>query len=570
MQLSVTKNKKVAVMSGVILAMLLAALDQTIVSTAMPEIVRELNGLSHLSWVFTAYMLASTITVPVYGKLSDIYGRRGFYLIGIAVFLLGSILSGVAQSMTQLIIFRAIQGIGGGAMMVNSIAIIGDLFPPAERGKWQGVIGGVFGLASVAGPLLGGWLTDNASWRWAFYVNIPLGIAALSVIAATLPKIAPDVKRRIVDYAGAAFLSTGLVSLLLALVWGGSEYAWQSPVIIALLAGAAVLLSTFVFIERKAQEPILPLSLFRNKTFVVSILATFLSAAGMFGAIIYIPLYAQGVIGVSATNSGLILMPLMFGLIAASIVTGQIMSRTGRYKWLAVTGMGIITIGMFLFSRMGIDTTNGELIRNMVIAGIGLGTTFPIFNLVVQNAFDHSKLGVVTAANQLFRSIGGTVGTAVLASLLNNRLQAQLGNLSGEPFVQALQQFRPELAATATDLNSLQGLLQPAGREQILGLIAQAPAAMADTLMGAFNGFLVVLRGAYNGAITDVFFAGAILMAVAFVVVWFLPFVPLRKSHQSKLVEAGMELEAELGQADEEHEPDLAPDEAQAPQERIK
>ncbi len=411
-------------MLGAMLAMLLAALDQTIVSTAMPHIVKELNGLEHLSWVFTAYMLASTVTVPLYGKLSDLYGRRPFYIAGIVIFLIGSILSGAAQSMIQLILFRAIQGVGGGAIMVNSFAIVGDLFSPRERGRWQGLLGAMWGLSSVIGPLLGGWITDTTSWRWIFYINIPLGLIALTVIALTLPNIAKHAGKA-VDYAGGVLIGLGLLPLLLALVWGGSTYAWASTQIISLVALSIVLIGTFVFTESRAEDPVLPLHFFRNRAFVVSVGTVFLTAIGMFGSIIYLPLFAQNVLGTSATGAGLTLTPMMLGLVLASTLCGQIVSRTGHYKWLAVGGMVIATLAMYLFSQMSVDTSYWVLVRNMVIMGLGLGVTFPIFNVVVQAAFGPQFIGVSTASVQLFRTVGATVGTALLGGLLNYGMNSQ-------------------------------------------------------------------------------------------------------------------------------------------------
>jgi EmrB/QacA subfamily drug resistance transporter len=419
------KNPKALAMLGAMLAMLLAALDQTIVSTAMPSIVKELNGLEHLSWVFTAYMLASTITVPLYGKLSDTYGRKPFFIIGIIIFLIGSMLSGAATSMLQLILFRGIQGIGGGAIMVNSFALVGDLFGPRERGRWQGLLGAMFGLSSVIGPLLGGWLTDAVNWRWIFYINIPLGLLALAVIYWTLPAIARKHERAL-DYFGGLLIGAGLMPLLLALVWGGSTHPWVSPLIIWLFCASAIVLYYFVREERFfAEDPVLPMYFFKSRAFVASISTVFLTAIGMFGSIIYLPLFAQNVLGTTATGAGLILTPMMLGIVAASTLTGQIVSRTGKYKWLAVGGVAVATVAMYLFSQMSATTTYLEMVRNMVIMGLGLGTTFPIFTIVAQAAFEPAVLGVATASVQMFRTVGATVGTALLGGLLNYYITSQ-------------------------------------------------------------------------------------------------------------------------------------------------
>ncbi len=422
-------RQKAAIMIMVMLAMFLSALDQTVVSTAMPIIVKEFNALEHISWVFTAYMLASTITVPIYGRLSDLYGRKEFFLASIVIFLAGSALCGVAQDMNQLIVFRAIQGIGGGALMTNCFAIIADLFTPVERGTWQGFMGAVFGLSSIIGPFLGGFLTDQVSWRWVFYLNMPLGGVVFFVLLFFMPSIQSSIKNRSIDYVGAFCLTLGLLSLLLALVWGGNLYPWNSPEILLLLAFAFIILSFFVSLEKKVKNPIIPMDLFKNPTFRVSIAATLLIGMGMFSVISYIPLFAQKVIGTSATDSGTILIPLTLGMIFMSIVSGQIISRTGRYKALALVGMLLASAAMYALSRMDSNTTYESLRLRMIFTGLGLGMTMPVFNIVIQNIFERSKIGVVTAAIQLFRSVGGTMGVALMGAILNNQMLKHHGDL---------------------------------------------------------------------------------------------------------------------------------------------
>lgn len=540
------------ILGGVMMAMLLSSLDQTIVSTAMPRIVEELHGIERLSWVFTAYMLGSTVTVPVYGKLSDIFGRRKLYLLGIVIFLVGSILCGLSQNMDQLILFRALQGVGGGAMMVNSFAIIGDVFPPAERPKYQGLIGAVFGLSSVAGPLLGGWITDNFSWRWVFYVNIPLGIICLLVLSAALPRITTEIRNRSIDFVGAALVVTTLVPLLLLLVWGGSAYAWSSVPIIICFIIAAVSFVFFLRTEKRVVNPILSLSLFQNRVFVSSVIGLFFTAMGMFGCILYIPIFAQGVIGASATHSGLILTPLMLSLVVTSTLSGQIISRTGKYKALAVCGTLITVFAMFFFSWMTVNTSNAQLISHMIVLGAGLGSTMPIFTLAVQSAFGKERLGEVTAGTQLFRSIGGTVGTAILGGIMNSRLSSEIEKLGSHPFVQQIKQMN---ASQEIDGSLVQRILYPDLQQQFEAGIKQLPAPQSAVAQQHLDSFVSASKVAFTSSVDTIFIVSGILMCFALVAVIFLPQIPLRKSGRPVLEDVGMKLEDELGSADKEHHP---------------
>ena len=551
------KRNTILIILSVMLGTLLYSLDQLIVATAMPKIVLELNGLSQLSWVFTAYMLTSTITIPIYGKLSDIYGRKVFYIIGIAVFLVGSLLSGIAQSMTQLIFFRALQGIGGGAMMVNAQAIIGDIFAPAERGRWQGLNMSMYGLATIAGPLLGGWLTDNFSWRWVFYINIPIGILTIGVAAASLPRLSNQIRNRTIDFAGTCLIVTGLVPLLLAFVWGGSEYPWISWQVLGLLAVAIVVLFTFILVERRARAPIISLSLFRKKAYTISVVIIFLTMIGMYGALLYIPLFAQGVVGISATNSGLVLMPMMVGLIIASVLAGQIASQTGKYKALTIVGMVVTLLAMALFTQIGIGTSNASLSWRMVILGIGIGIGMPIFTTVAQSAFGPERLGEVTAGKQLFQNIGGTASTAILGGVMNNQMAHQLTNIQNEPFAATIRQLNPAAALTKIDVNTIQQFLSTEGQAQIKALISKAPMAMQEQITASFSHFLNTIKMALCYAIDHMFIVSAILMFVALIIVFFLPRIPLRKHKHQTLEEVELEVANELGaQSDAEHNQD--------------
>ena len=415
-----TIGRILAIYSGLMVTLLLAALDQTIVATALPRIVGDLGGLSSYSWVFTAYMLATTVTVPLYGKLGDVYGRRPLFFVAIGLFLVGSALCGAAWGMPELIVFRALQGFGAGGLFPLSLAVVGSIVPPRDRGRYQGLIGGVFAAASIAGPAVGGFLVDNASWRWVFYVNLPVGGLALLVIYLTMPKRAAPRREHSLDWPGAAALAAGTTGLLLGLVWGGRQYAWSSAHVVGALAAAAVAL--FARIERRAREPILPFDLLRNQTVWASILCVALVGMAMFGTIAFVPLFVQGVIGTSATSSGVVLTPFMLGAVTTSFVSGQIVSRIGRYRPNTIVGPIVLGIGMLLLSRMGPSTTNGVAARNMVVAGIGLGAMMQMFVLSVQNSVPVRAMGSATALTQFARSIGATLGVTLMGVIVNQGL----------------------------------------------------------------------------------------------------------------------------------------------------
>ncbi|MGK5671453.1 MDR family MFS transporter [Micromonospora sp. URMC 106] len=434
-------------MFGLMTGMLLAALDQTIVGTALPTIVGELGGINHYSWVVTAYLLASTASTPLYGKMADLYGRRPVFLFSIGTFLLGSLLAGLSQDMTQLIATRGIQGLGAGGLMTLAFTIISDVVAPRDRGRYQGLFGAVFGLSSVAGPLVGGYFAET-DWRWIFYVNVPLAILAI-VVCSRVMRLIPFTRRdHAIDWLGAALLVAGVSCLLLALSWGGNEYAWGSGVIVGLLAGGAVLGVLFVLQEARVAEPILPLRLFRSATFALANSAGFVLGLVMFGSIIFIPLYLQIVKGASPTRSGLLMLPMMAGIIVTSVLTGRAMSRIGRYKWFPVAGAAVLLVGTLLFTRLEVGTSLWVAFGFMVVIGVGLGLCMQSLILAVQNAVSTRDLGAGTSSATFFRSLGGSFGVAILGAVLSSRLTSELADRLPGAIAQLPPQQQAAVAAS--------------------------------------------------------------------------------------------------------------------------
>jgi EmrB/QacA subfamily drug resistance transporter len=515
-------------MAGVLMVMLLASLDQTIVSTAMPRVIADLQGFNQYTWVSTAYLLTSTVMVPIYGKLSDLFGRKPIFLFGVVVFLLGSALSGASQSMDQLIAFRALQGIGAGALMPIAIAIIGDLFTPRERGKWQGLTGAVWGFSAIIGPTLGGWITENTSWRWVFYVNLPIGIAAMLVLIFLMPNLRGRAKQVSIDYIGAALLVLGTVPLLLGFTWAGTQYDWFSPQIIGLFAWSLVALTGFMVyearLERLGGQPIIEPSLFKNSIFSVSTIVTVIFGMGLFGSIFFIPLFVQGVVGASATNSGLILTPLMLTSIVGSIVSGQLVSRLGKYRWIAILGMVVSVVGTVFLVRLNANSGNNDVLLAMLVLGVGMGFGMALYNLIVQNALPQ-KIGQATSAMVFFRQIGGTIGLAAMGSVMTSAYLPAFKNAL--PAV--VKQFVP--ANTLAVFNNPQILLSPDALAKMqAGAAARGPQALA-----LFHQIIEAVKVGLAQGIHNVFVLSLGLMIVGLVAVLFVKEIPLKGGRVAKV-----------------------------------
>src|ERR1700736_2016606 len=514
-QAELSQRIKVLATIGVMLALLLAALDQTIVGTALPRIVAELNGLDRYSWLITGYLVASTVVVPIAGKLGDLFGRKPFLIAGMIGFVAASALCGVSQDMTQLIVFRVLQGLFGGMLFASAFTVLGDIYSPAERARIQGLFGAVFGLSSIIGPVVGGFLTDNLGWRWVFYVNLPVGLLGVLVVTAFLPFVRTKASWRDIDFIGSAALAAGLIPVLVALSVA-KDQGWTSVQVLGLLGFGVAMLVAFFVIEQRVKEPIVPFSLFKNRAFTVSMVVGFFAALGMFGMIIFVPLELQGVLGVSVTNSGLLLTPMMLGLIVSSVLTGQLIPRIKHYHYLGTIGIALMMVGLYLMAQTTTATSQMSITIDIVLVGLGLGVTMPLYINAVQSALPMRYLGVGTSQVQFWRNVGGTVSSAILGSILAQRLPGAIADQFAKLNLPAA--FKNAISSSASNPNAL---LDPAK-------IASAKAKLPPQLAPLFDQAMHAVRNGLALTLHDTYMIAFALSAIALIASLFMPDVPLR------------------------------------------
>ncbi|QJC53632.1 MFS transporter [Paenibacillus albicereus] len=517
-----THKRKLSIMIAVMAAMFFAAINQTITSTAMPRIIAILDGMEYYTWTINIYLLTSTIATILVGKLSDMFGRKPFILAGILLFIIGAFLTGTSTDVYQFIIYRGIQGIGAGIIQSTAFMAVGDLFPPRERSKWMGLMTAVFGFSSVLGPTLGGYLVDHLDWHWLFWIFLPLGIVAFAMIWILFPKI-ERVKGEKIDILGSLFLTTTIVPLLLGFSLAGPNHAWGSPEILGLFAAALVSGIIFVLVERSAKSPILPLHLFKNGIVTVSNLIGFLMNFGMMGALIYLTFFVQGVLGISATYSGYVTMPMSIFMVITSALIGQRISKSGKYKRYALIGVPIMILGMGIMVLMN---SVGMAVLSMAIFGIGIGMGMPVFSLATQNAVSHSELGVATASSQLFRNLGGTIGIAVMGTVMSNTLTKNLKDTLTSPDMPDLSQLDPTVAQQLTGFANPNLLMNKP-------LIDETAASLPEQARTLFLQLIEQFRGALGDTLALVFLVGTLVLCVSLVLVFFLREIPLRTSNET-------------------------------------
>lgn len=518
-----TQKKKLSIMIAIMAAMFFAAINQTIVSTAMPKIISILDGMDYYTWTINIYMLTSTIATVLVGKLSDMYGRKPFLLIGILLFMVGAFLTGTSNDVFQFIAYRGIQGIGAGIIQSSAFTAVGDLFPPRERGKWMGLLTAVFGFSSVLGPLLGGYLVDHLDWHWLFWIFLPIGIIAFGMIMVLFPKVEGSGKQSI-DYIGSFFMTIAIVPLLLAFSWAGTDYAWGSVQILGLIAASIIFAIVFVLVEKNAKNPILPLHLFKNNIVTVSNIIGFIMNFGMMGAMIYLSFFVQGVLGISPTYAGYVTMPMSIVMVISSTIIGQLISKTGKYKRFALIGVPTMIAGMAIMIFMN---SVPMAILSMIVFGLGLGIGMPVFSIATQNAVSHKELGVVTASTQLFRNLGGTIGIAVMGTVMSNNLKTNLENtMQNSSVVKDLATVDPKITEQIVGFANPQALMNKP-------LLEQTEASLPADVQPIFAKMIEGIRDALGDTLSTVFLTGTIVLVVAFLLVFFLKEIPLRTTNQA-------------------------------------